>query len=140
MTIYFKKDDPYYHIENRGEPLPDDTELVIKNMKYYFHPKDGCYNYRIEFEKKAIVFATDVEQYQDTDQRLVNFSKDADILIHDAQYNMEQYKMFQGYGHSNFKMACDVANNAKVDKLLLFHHDLPVNHLKLKLLNSNYLL
>jgi ribonuclease BN (tRNA processing enzyme) len=31
--------------------------------------------------------------------------------------------MFQGYGHSSYKMACDVAAQAKVKKLLLFHHD-----------------
>ncbi len=123
MIIYFVKDDPYYHIETNGESLPKDAELVIKNMKYYFHPKDGSYNYRIEHDDKVVIFATDIEQYQETDQRLVNFSKNADILIHDAQYNLDQYKMFQGYGHSNYKMACDAANKANVDKLLLFHHD-----------------
>lgn len=123
MTVYFLKDDPYYHIDTRGEDLPKDTELIIKNMKYYFHPKDGSYNYKIEYKDKSLVFATDVEQYVDTDQRLVKFAKGADILIHDAQYDLDQYKMYQGYGHSNYKMACEVAKNASVGQLLLFHHD-----------------
>jgi len=123
MTIYFRKDDPYYHIENRGEDLPEDTELVIRNQKYYFHPKDGSYNYKIEFEDKSVVFATDVEQYVKTDQRLAKFAEGADILIHDAQYDEDQYQKFQGYGHSSYVMACNAAKNANVKKLLLFHHD-----------------
>ena len=126
MVVYFQKDDPNPLIDETGAPPPGNVELIVKNMKYYFHPKDGSYNYRIECAGKSIVLATDVEQYVDSDQRLIKFAEGADVLLHDSQYDLDQYKMFQGYGHSNFKMACDVANQAKVKKLLLFHHD-PTN-------------
>ena len=92
-------------------------------MKYYFHPKDGTYIYRIDYKDKKLVFATDVEEYVGGDQRLINFSKEADVLIHDAQYSEEQYKNFAGYGHSSIAMACDAATQANVKELLLFHHD-----------------
>lgn len=123
MIVYFKKDDPNIYIDTSGAEPPKNSVLVIRNMKYYFHPKDGSYNYRIESANKSLVYATDVEQYVGSDQRMVKFAEGADILLHDSQYNLDQYKMFQGYGHSNYKMACDVATQAKVKKLLLFHHD-----------------
>ncbi len=126
MVVYFLKDDPNPLIDETGALPPENTELTVKNMKYYFHPKDGCYNYKIECSGKSIVLATDIEQYADSDQRLISFAEGADVLLHDSQYDLEQYKMFQGYGHSNYKMACDLATKAKVKQLLLFHHD-PTN-------------
>ncbi len=36
---------------------------------------------------------------------------------------LEQYLKSQGYGHSNYEMACQAALKAKAKKLLLFHHD-----------------
>ena len=107
------------YIDESGAAPPKNAEITIKNMKYYFHPKDGSYNYRIDCHGKSIVFATDVEQYVESDQRLVKFAEGADILLHDSQYSLNQYKQFQGYGHSNYKMACDVANKAKVKKLFI---------------------
>jgi ribonuclease BN (tRNA processing enzyme) len=123
MVIYFLegKPDPQFGFV---ETTPTDlAELAIKNMKYYVHPKDGSFNYRIENSGHSLVFATDVEQYAGIDQRLVNFAEGCDVLIHDSQYTLEQYLTFQGYGHSNYEMACEAAIKAKAKKLLLFHHD-----------------
>ncbi|NOX87633.1 MAG: MBL fold metallo-hydrolase [Calditrichaeota bacterium] len=102
---------------------PDPEGFCIHTMKYYFHPKDGCYLYRIEWNNKKVIFATDIEGYKGGDQRLAKFAENADILIHDAQYTEEQYHKFCGYGHSSFVMACETARQAAVKKLLLFHHD-----------------
>jgi ribonuclease BN (tRNA processing enzyme) len=133
-TKYFENIDEnmiLYFMEGRAEPqvgISDHTstdlaELVIKNMKYYFHPKDGSFNYRVEHAGHSLVFATDVEQYSGIDQRMIKFAEGCDVLIHDSQYSLEQYLMYQGYGHSNFEMACEAALKAKAKKLLLFHHD-----------------
>ena len=70
-----------------------------------------------------LFFATDVEQYAGGDQRLIKFAEGCDVLLHDSQYTLEQYLQFQGYGHSNYEMACEIALKAKAKKLLLFHHD-----------------
>jgi ribonuclease BN (tRNA processing enzyme) len=136
-TKYFENIDEnmmIYFLEGQHEPqvgfidiTPTNlAELVIKNMKYYFHPKDGSFNYRIENNGHSLVFATDVEQYAGSDQRLIQFAEGCDLLIHDSQYSLDQYLKFQGYGHSNYAMACETALKAKVKKLLLFHHD-PTN-------------
>ncbi|RPJ51469.1 MAG: hypothetical protein EHJ95_05365 [Methanobacteriota archaeon] len=64
------------------------------------------------------------------DRRLVQFAKDVDVLIHDAQYSEEHYRgqlagfpSTQGYGHSTITMACEVAAASEAGQLILFHHD-----------------
>ncbi len=123
MFIYFNSGNPEPQIGYINETESAFADLNIYNMKYYFHPKDGSYLYRVEWQDKKLVFATDVEEYVGGDQRLISFSKGADVLIHDAQYTEEQYKRFAGYGHSSVAMACDAAAQAEVKKLLLYHHD-----------------
>ncbi|MFN8671885.1 MAG: MBL fold metallo-hydrolase [Candidatus Sericytochromatia bacterium] len=119
--------------EGQKKPILDDVfrpqvETNENDVKVYFHqsyahPSDGSMVYKIEYKGKKVIFATDVEGYQTPDTRLVNFSKNADILIHDAQYTKEQYKTCQGFGHSTMEMAIDVAKAANVKRLYLFHHD-----------------
>lgn len=123
MFFFFLNNKPEPQIGHISKDKAPDDVLQIDTMKYYFHPKDGSYLFRIKWKERSIVFATDVEAYVGGDQRLINFAKNADILIHDAQYNLEQYKSFAGYGHSSYAMACDTAKQANVKKLLLYHHD-----------------
>jgi ribonuclease BN (tRNA processing enzyme) len=122
MVIYFTENSPEPHFTDITDDLSDTVPLLIRNMKYYFHPKDGNYIYKINWGERSLVFATDVEQYVGTDQRLISFSEGCDVLIHDAQYTLDQYLKFQGYGHSHYQMACEAAIKCKAKKLLLFHH------------------
>ena len=121
--IYFNPGNPVPQLGRKNETEAAFSDIIVNAMKYYFHPKDGTLVYRVEWNDKKLVLATDVEEYSGCDQRLINFAKDADVLIHDAQYTPEQYKLFNGYGHSNYEMACQAAKLANVKKLLLFHHD-----------------
>jgi len=106
-----------------------DEAVVIRIHKSYAHP-GGVFIYRITWRGKSVVYATDTEGYVGTDKRLVNFAKDADVLIHDAQYLDEHYwgglagfPSTQGFGHSTVTMACEVAASANTGQLILFHHD-----------------
>ena len=94
---------------------------VITSSEHY-HP-GGAYSYRIEIEGKVIVFVTDVEHIDGIDQRVVNIAKDADILIHEAQYTPEELEMHKGWGHSSWEQAIEVAKLANVKKLFITHHD-----------------
>jgi len=107
----------------------DDEAVIIRVHKSYAHP-GGVHVYQIIWRGRSVVYATDTEGYVGTDKRLVAFAKDADVLIHDAQYSDEHYwgglvgfPSTQGYGHSTATMACDVAASARVRRLILFHHD-----------------
>lgn len=103
--------------------------VVIRIHKSYAHP-GGVYVYRITWRGKSVVYATDTEGYVGMDRKLVAFARDADVLIHDAQYSEEHYRgqfagfpSTQGYGHSTVTMACEVAAAAETGELVLFHHD-----------------
>src|SRR5688500_11470228 len=108
--------------------LSDDA-VVIRIHKSYAHP-GGVYIYRISWRGKSVVYATDTEGYVGTDRKLVQFAKNADVLIHDAQYLEEHYRgqlvgfpSTQGFGHSTVTMASEVAAASEAGRLVLFHHD-----------------
>jgi ribonuclease BN (tRNA processing enzyme) len=101
-------------------------KVIISQYRSYAHPKNGTLVYKIQYGGKSIVYATDIEGYALGDRKLIHFAKGADILIHDSQYTEDQYAghtTTQGYGHSTAAMACQVAKEAGVKQLFLFHHD-----------------
>lgn len=88
------------------------------------HPLNGSAVYRIEYGGRKLVFATDVEWRGHCAPSFLAFIKGADLLIHDAQYTPDEYsEAKQGFGHSTMVMATEVANEAHVGRLVLFHHE-----------------
>lgn len=88
-----------------------------------------AYGYKIEEEKQKLVFLTDNEllapqgNNQTTWAEFVKFCAHADLLIHDAQFTPEEIKYRCGWGHSTYEQAVNLAMQAKVKNLALFHHD-----------------
>jgi len=94
--------------------------------------------YKITSDDKTIVYASDHEGYalmfksgSDKTQKLIdgmeakyrNFLFDADLLIHDAQYDDEDYKTKRGWGHSSIEYAVNSALSANIKKIALIHYD-----------------
>ncbi|MBA2698455.1 MAG: hypothetical protein H0U61_06725 [Nocardioidaceae bacterium] len=50
-------------------------------------------------------------------------ARDADVLIHDAQYTAEEYPERRTFGHSTIDYALGLAEAAGVGRVVLFHHD-----------------
>ena len=46
-----------------------------------------------------------------------------DLLIHDAQYTPEEFEVKSYWGHCTVGFALEVARQARVRRLALFHHD-----------------
>jgi len=89
------------------------------------HPGTGC-GYRFEAEGKVVVFLTDNELVPGGPQAngpALEFARDADLLIHDAQYTPEDIDAHRGWGHSCYVDVVDLALLAGVRHLVLFHHD-----------------
>ncbi|MDY7041089.1 MAG: MBL fold metallo-hydrolase [Chloroflexota bacterium] len=111
----------------REEVNASPQAVCISSMRSFFHPKGGVTIYSIEWAGKKLVYASDTEGYVGGDTRLIRFSKEADLLIHDAQYTAEEYLTGgvpkQGWGHSTPEMATAVAREARVKRLALYHHD-----------------
>jgi phosphoribosyl 1,2-cyclic phosphodiesterase len=47
----------------------------------------------------------------------------ADLVVHDAQYTVEEFTQKWNWGHSTAGYAVAVAAQARAERLLLFHHD-----------------
>jgi phosphoribosyl 1,2-cyclic phosphodiesterase len=91
------------------------------------HP-GGAYGYRLTGGERTIVFIPDNELRGPrwgnvTREQTVEFCRGADILIHDAQYLAPDMPHKWGWGHSTLEHACDLARDAEVSRLVLFHHD-----------------
>ena len=95
---------------------------TIMTAQRHNHP-GGAYSFRIERSGKVLVVSTDVEHGEQIDQRLVEFARGADLLVHDAQYTAEELEKRRGWGHSSFDQAMQVAEMAGVKRLALTHHD-----------------
>lgn len=99
-----------------------DGVVKITSVRSASHP-NGIMFYRIAYRDKSLVFATDTESYIGGDQNLIRFAQGADLLVHDAEFTPEEYLKKQSWGHSTWRMACDVANQAQVKRLALTHHN-----------------
>ncbi len=107
-------------------PTTFKDKVIVSQYRAYNHPKNGTLIYKLQYAGKSVVYATDIEGYVEGDRRLIQFAKGADVLIHDAQYTTDQYTgpmATQGFGHSTPEMACQVAKEAGVKQLVLYHHD-----------------
>src|SRR5579872_4418102 len=55
--------------------------------------------------------------------RLVAFVHGAAILVHDAMYTREEYELHRGWGHSHYHDVVQLALEARVGRLVLYHHN-----------------
>jgi CheY-like chemotaxis protein len=113
-----------------------DLGAVQVTARYLNHPGLAM-GYRLEAGGVAVIYATDHEPHSRhqradqaqilpvhrEDQRHVEFLARADLVIHDAQYTLEEYPGKLSWGHSPAELAVDFALAAGVKRLALFHHD-----------------
>jgi len=110
--------------------------------RYLNHPGLAM-GYRLEADGIAVVYSTDHEPHSPhhpraralgradaqllpvhrEDQRHIEFLAGADLVIHDAQYALEEYPKKRTWGHSPAELAVDWALAGGVKRLALFHHD-----------------
>ena len=117
---------------------------VRVEAKFLNHP-GVCVGYRLFTSAGSIAFLPDNEPYEVLKKRAAkrdNISSDAmddftateraklseflrgsDILILDTQYTEEEYLAHVGWGHGCVRSSVAIALDAKVPKLVLFHHD-----------------
>jgi phosphoribosyl 1,2-cyclic phosphodiesterase len=99
----------------------NDVETTVTSQRHN-HP-GGAYGFRIERLGKVLVICTDVEHGEEIDLKVVELSRGADLLVHDAQYTAEELLTHRGWGHSSFDQAMEVAEMAGVKHLAMTHHD-----------------
>jgi ribonuclease BN (tRNA processing enzyme) len=117
----------------------------VKVSVHYLNHTCVCLAYRIEADGKSFVYATDTEPHglvvtglappevpgrgepphlvHEQDRRLAEFVAGADLLVMDAQYTDEEYPQRVGWGHCTTSYTTDIAVQAGVKRLALYHHD-----------------
>jgi phosphoribosyl 1,2-cyclic phosphodiesterase len=117
---------------------------VRVQAKFLNHP-GVCVGYRLFTSTGSMAFLPDNEPYEmlkmkqaerdgvDPEnarefataerQKLVEFLRDADLLMLDSQYNDDEYEQHVGWGHGSLSSVVSLALDADVRKLSLFHHD-----------------
>ena len=53
---------------------------------------------------------------------LVEFVRGAQVLVHDTMYTADEYDHFRGWGHSTYDEAVELALDAAVGQLVMYHH------------------
>jgi phosphoribosyl 1,2-cyclic phosphodiesterase len=85
------------------------------------------FGYRFTRGAKTVVYSTDCEHKYlqlDNSYPFVEFYRDADLLIFDAMYSLEdQISVKEDHGHSSNIVAVELAQMAHVKRLALFHHE-----------------
>ena len=113
-----------------------DVDGIRVTTRYLNHPAPAL-GYRLETNGVVLVYATDHEPHSrhhpDTggeavrvhreDERHIEFLADADLLIHDATYTLEEYPGKLSWGHTPAEWAVDFAVAARARRLALFHHE-----------------
>jgi phosphoribosyl 1,2-cyclic phosphodiesterase len=112
---------------------------------YVNHP-GFTLGYRITRNGKSIVYISDNEPFNrehagsgsnkvgkpvvelfkrtngNPNERIVEFARDADMLIHDSMFTPDEYELKEFWGHSDYRFAMGIAVEAKVKTIMLFHH------------------
>ncbi|MEM9135638.1 MAG: MBL fold metallo-hydrolase [Actinomycetota bacterium] len=83
--------------------------------------------YRIEAGTGSVVFICDHQQPEDgsldVPVDVVDACRGADVLIHDTQYDAEEFVYRSNWGHCTPDFALELARQAGVKRLVMFHHD-----------------
>jgi len=114
--------------------LESEVQLGEIKVSYVFLNHPGlAVGFRISFAGRSLVYLSDHENYgrvaaggpspNPMDLEIARFAENADLLISEAQYTEEEYEQKKGWGHSTFLDALERAEQAKVKRMAIFHHD-----------------
>ena len=93
---------------------------VMRTMRSN-HP-NGCLLYRLESEGHSVVYSLDCELTQALRPRLVEFCRDAGVLVWDANFTNRDLARHTGWGHSSWEQGTELRREAGVKLLLLAHY------------------
>jgi len=112
------------------------TAGPVRVVTQYLNHPALTLGYRLESGGVVVVYSVDHEPHAPNpaarrddapmhaeDRRHVEFLADADLVIHDAQYTVDEYPQKTGWGHTPAEWAVDYAIAARAKRLALFHHD-----------------
>ncbi len=151
QVLTSQMESPYFPIDLREVPANIHVE-ELKELQFEVGPfkVDACFayhpgicvGYKLSAVAGAIAFFPDnelrhagheaveaartgalLEFARQENQKLIEFLRDTDVLIMDAQYDSEEYRSHIGWGHGCVDEVVELAVQARVKQLFLYHHD-----------------
>jgi phosphoribosyl 1,2-cyclic phosphodiesterase len=105
-----------------GDPIELFPDLTVATVALN-HPNGGT-GYRVDYDNKSLCYLPGTEHVPgEVDQKLVDFVRDADLLIYDASYTEEEFAEKRGWGHSTWQAGVRLAKAGQVKRLALYHHE-----------------
>ena len=88
------------------------------------HP-NGATGYRFDNGSGSVAIITDHEHGDiDIDKTLIEFCRDADLLIYDAMWDQNtDYALHKGWGHSTWQAGLSLLESSGARRLVCVHHD-----------------
>jgi phosphoribosyl 1,2-cyclic phosphodiesterase len=91
------------------------------------HP-DGGYGFKFSAAGRSFVFLTDNElgfRHPGglSPKHYAELCQGADLVLHDAQYTLAEYRLTRGWGHSTFPAVVELCREAAPKRFGLIHHD-----------------
>jgi ribonuclease BN (tRNA processing enzyme) len=100
--------------------IGDETIVHVAELR---HP-GGCLGFRLENNGSVFTYCTDSSHEEGTlTPNVIELARHADVLVHDAHFSLDQRERFPDWGHSSWLEAAQVAVEANVGCLVLFHYD-----------------
>jgi phosphoribosyl 1,2-cyclic phosphodiesterase/ActR/RegA family two-component response regulator len=117
----------YFHDLDEENIILNDIEVKTMLLS---HP-GKCLGYRVNYNGRSLCYITDNEMFLEDsefysphyEKKLQDFCRNADALITDSTYSDFEYESKVGWGHSCISKVVNLAHNANVKSLYLFHHD-----------------
>jgi len=83
--------------------------------------------YRIDCEGVSIAYISDHQQpgpdSTEVSSEVLELCQGVDLLIHDAQFDPEEFSGRSDWGHCTVQYAVEVATRSGAARLAMFHHD-----------------
>jgi len=111
--------------------IEENQELQIENFIItpikLSHPNQG-FGYKIVADDKILVILTDNNlgfQHQGgySFKDYIHWCRNADLLIHDAEYYPDEFEIKKLWGHSAYTQALELAIQSQVKTFMLTHHN-----------------
>jgi len=122
--------------------------LTVRHHYVNHGPVGTAAGFRADSEEGSFVYIPDIEPYdysaglarsphpehREGEEKLIEFVRNADVMLFDTMFTEEDYPRHIGWGHSPAKYAVEVAAEAGVKRLGLFHYaplreDSDIDHL-----------
>ncbi len=132
------KADLHYHKVREYEKIQVGSATVtpillnhpVLNYGYKVEEKGQSFFFTGDYEPAANIYNPDEEEYEqyqemvdEQNKSVIEFIREVDVAVCDAQYTVSEYASKQGWGHGTYDSCLSLATKAEIKSLYFTHHD-----------------